>query len=75
MNGADDTWTMKDADKFMAEMRQDPADWQFVVLGHAVHCFTETGENEPGCKYDAKAAARSYRLMHQWLKAAFAGTS
>jgi dienelactone hydrolase len=74
MNGADDTWTMKDADKFMAEMRQDPADWQFVVLGHAVHCFTEVGENEPGCKYDPKAAARSYRLMHQWLKAAFAGT-
>jgi dienelactone hydrolase len=74
MNGADDSWTMKDADKFLDEMRQSPADWQFVVLGHAVHCFTEVGENEPGCKYDAKAAARSYRLMHEWLKAAFAGT-
>jgi dienelactone hydrolase len=73
MNGADDRWTMKDADKFMDEMRQDPADWQFVVLGHAVHCFTETGENEPGCRYDAKAATRSYRMMHQWLKSAFAG--
>jgi dienelactone hydrolase len=73
MNGADDSWTMKDADAFMAEMREDPADWQFVVLGHAVHCFTEVGENEPGCKYDAKAAARSYRLMHQWLASAFAG--
>jgi dienelactone hydrolase len=74
MNGADDNWTMKDADAFMKEMRQDPADWQFLVLGHAVHCFTETGENEPGCKYDAEAAARSYRLMHQWLKSAFDGT-
>jgi dienelactone hydrolase len=73
MNGADDTWTMKDADKFMDEMRQSPADWQFVVLGHAVHCFTEVGENSPGCKYDAKAAARSYRLMHAWLQEAFAG--
>ncbi|TAL75272.1 MAG: dienelactone hydrolase family protein [Rhodanobacter sp.] len=73
MNGADDTWTMKDADAFMAEMRQSPADWQFVVLGHAVHCFTEVGENSPGCKYDAKAAARSYRLMHGWLAGAFAG--
>jgi dienelactone hydrolase len=73
MNGADDTWTMKDADKFMDEMRQSPADWQFVVLGHAVHCFTEVGENSPGCKYDAKAAARSYRLMHAWLDEAFAG--
>ncbi|SFK97897.1 dienelactone hydrolase family protein [Rhodanobacter glycinis] len=74
MNGADDTWTMPAADKFLDEMRQSPADWQFVVLGHAVHCFTEVGENEPGCKYDAKAAARSYRLMHQWLKSAFAGS-
>lgn len=73
MNGADDTWTMKDADAFMAEMRQSPADWQFVVLGHAVHCFTEVGENEPGCKYDAKAAARSDALMRSWLAEAFAG--
>lgn len=73
MNGADDTWTMKDADAFTAEMRQSPADWEFVVLGHAVHCFTEVGENEPGCKYDAKAAARSYALMHAWLGEAFAG--
>ena len=73
MNGADDTWTMKDADKFMDEMSQSPADWQFVVLGHAVHCFTEVGENSPGCKYDAKVAARSYGLMHAWLREAFAG--
>lgn len=74
MNGADDSWTMKDAGTFMDEMRQDPADWQFVVLGHAVHCFTEVGENAPGCKYDARIAARSYRLMRQWLRSAFAGT-
>ena len=74
MNGADDKGTMPDADKFMDEMRQSPADWQFVVLGHAVHCFTEVGENSPGCRYDAAAAARSYRLMHDWLDHAFAGT-
>jgi dienelactone hydrolase len=74
MNGADDKGTMPDADKFLDEMRGSPADWQFVVIGHAVHCFTEVGENSPGCKYDAKAAARSYRLMHDWLKSAFAGT-
>ena len=72
MNGADDTWTMKDADRFMDEMRQSPADWQFVVLGHAVHCYTEVGENSPGCRYNAKAAARSYRMMHVWLDEAFA---
>ena len=37
MNGADDKGTMPDAGKFMDEMRMSPADWQFVVLGHAVH--------------------------------------
>ncbi|GLQ50686.1 dienelactone hydrolase family protein [Dyella flava] len=74
MNGADDKGTMPDADKFMDEMRGSPAEWQFVVIGHAVHCFTEVGENAPGCKYDAGAAARSYRLMHDWLGAAFSGT-
>lgn len=73
MNGADDKGTMPDAGKFMDEMRMSPADWQFVVLGHAVHCFTEVGENSPGCRYDAAAAARSYRLMHDWLDHAFAG--
>jgi dienelactone hydrolase len=72
MNGADDKGTMPDADKFLDEMRGSPADWQFVVIGHAVHCFTEVGENSPGCKYDANAAARSYRLMHDWLRTAFA---
>jgi dienelactone hydrolase len=74
MNGADDKGTMPDADKFMDEMRGSPADWQFVVIGHAVHCFTEVGENSPGCRYDERAATRSYRLMHDWLSAAFAGT-
>jgi dienelactone hydrolase len=74
MNGADDKGTMPDAGAFMDEMRGSPADWQFVVLGHAVHCFTEVGENSPGCRYDARAAARSYRLMHDWLHGAFAGT-
>jgi dienelactone hydrolase len=74
MNGADDKGTMPDAGKFMDEMRGDPAEWQFVVIGHAVHCFTEVDENSPGCKYDAGAAARSYRLMTDWLRAAFAGT-
>lgn len=74
MNGADDKGTMPDADKFMDEMRMSPADWQFVVIGHAVHCFTEVGEHSPGCRYDERAANRSYRLMHDWLDAAFAGT-
>ncbi len=73
INGADDKGTMPDAGKFMDEMRMSPASWEFVVIGHAVHCFTEIGENSPGCRYDAAAAARSYRLMHDWLDHAFAG--
>lgn len=72
MNGADDTGTMPDAPAFRAEMQQSPADWEFVVFGHAVHCFTEVGDNSPGCRYDAKIAARAYRLMHDWLGEAFA---
>lgn len=73
MNGADDKGTMPDAGKFMDEMRLSPADWEFVVIGHAVHCFTEVDEHSPGCRYDAPASARSYRLMHDWLDHAFAG--
>ncbi len=74
MNGADDQGTMPDAGKFLDEMRGSPSEWQFVVIDHAVHCFTELGEHSPGCRYDAGAAARSYRLMHDWLDHAFAGT-
>jgi len=75
MNGADDKLTMPDATAFMDEMRASKADWEFVVLGNAVHCFTETDQSSPGCAFDARAAARSYRLMHDWLGHAFAGTN
>ncbi|TAL87462.1 MAG: dienelactone hydrolase family protein [Rhodanobacter sp.] len=74
MNGADDTWTMPDAGKFMDEMRGSPTAWELVVLGHAEHCFTELEDNSPGCRYNAAASARSYRLMHDWLDHAFADT-
>lgn len=72
MNGADDKGTMPDADAFMDEMRASGADWQFVVLGNAVHCFTEVGDDSPGCRYDARAARRSYQMMRNWLDEAFA---
>ncbi len=73
INGADDTATMPDVPAFTAEMRQSPADWQFVEIGHAVHCFTETEATASGgnCRYDEKAAARSYRMMHDWLAETF----
>jgi dienelactone hydrolase len=73
-NGADDKGTMPDADKFMDEMRGSKADWQFVVLGNAVHCFTETDQHREGCAYDERAATRSYRMMSDWLHGAFGNT-
>lgn len=73
MNGADDKGTMPDADKFMDEMRMSPAEWQFVVFGHAVHCFAEpSAHSPPGCVYNAKAAKRAFALMRAWLDEAFA---
>ncbi len=72
LNGADDQGAWKDIDPFFAEMRASSADWQFVNLGGAVHCFTETEENSPGCKYDAKAAERGYRMMRAFFDESFA---
>jgi dienelactone hydrolase len=72
MNGADDKGTMPDADKFMDEMRMSPAEWQFVVFGHTVHCFAEPSANSPpGCVYNPKAAKRAFKLMRDWLDEAF----
>lgn len=73
INGADDTSTMPDVPRFTQEMRQNPADWQFVEIGHAVHCFTETEATATtgNCRYDEKAATRSYRMMHDWLAESF----
>lgn len=73
MNGADDKGTMPDAAAFEDEMHGASVPWQFVVFGNAVHCFTEVGDDRPGCRYDAKIAKRAYTLMHDWLDDAFAG--
>ncbi len=75
MNGADDAGTMADAVAFRTEMKASPAPWEFVVFGHAVHCFTEVGEDSPGCRYDAKIAKRAYALMRTWLAEAFPATA
>ena len=73
MNGADDKGTMPDADKFMDEMRMSQAPWQFVVFGHAVHCFAvPTAHAPPGCVYNPQVAKRAFKLMHDWLDEAFA---
>ncbi|GLS20456.1 DeoR family transcriptional regulator [Labrys miyagiensis] len=74
MNGADDVGTMPQAPAFLDEMKSSPADWRFAVIGHAVHCFTETEATAAtgNCRYDAKAAKESYAMMHAWLAETFA---
>jgi dienelactone hydrolase len=73
MNGADDRGTMPDAPEFLRNMRADPAPWQFVAFGGAVHCFSEPWANSPpGCVYDPPVAKRAFALMHRWLASAFA---
>ncbi|MEO5595986.1 MAG: dienelactone hydrolase family protein [Lysobacteraceae bacterium] len=72
LNGADDQGAWPDTDKLFAELRASGTDWQFVNIGNAVHCFTEVGDDSQGCKYDAKASKRAYRMMHDFFDEAFA---
>lgn len=73
INGADDIGTLPDVPSFKNEMRASPADWQFVEMGGAVHCFTETEATSPtgNCRYDAQASARAYVMMRAWLDGSF----
>ncbi|MEO7200045.1 MAG: dienelactone hydrolase family protein [Dokdonella sp.] len=73
LNGADDRGVAAQVAGFEDEMRATTVDWQFVNFGGAVHCFTEVGQDSPGCRYDAKVARRAYRMMRDWLGDAFAG--
>jgi dienelactone hydrolase len=73
LNGADDTGAWPDTDKFFAELRASGTDWQFVNIGGAVHCFTETEEHSPGnCMYNAAASKRAYRMMRDFFDESFA---
>lgn len=67
LNGADDRGAWKEIEPLFTELRASGADWQFVNLGGAVHCFTEVDANAPGCKYDARAAQRSFRMMREFF--------
>ena len=76
LNGADDTFVSKESIAgFQAEMTAANADWQFVNLGGAVHCFAEPtadGVAIPGCKYDERASDRAYAMMSDFLTERFA---
>lgn len=73
INGADDVGTLPDVPNFKNEMRTSPADWQFVEMGGAVHCFTETEATAPAgnCRYDERTATRAYAMMRAWLEDSF----
>ena len=73
MNGADDTTTSPQFGGFLTEMRGSPAPWQFLAIGHAVHCFTEKEATASSglCRYDAQADAWSSMIMRAWLDESF----
>jgi dienelactone hydrolase len=61
---------------FMKTLDDTGADYQFVEYGRAVHGFTNPGPRPvtvPGVAHDAKADARSWRLMQTHFAEAFAG--
>ena len=72
LNGAADGYVpAADLAAFQQEMVTAGADWQLVQLGGAVHCFTETDANSPGCLYDARTATRAYAMMEGLLGEVF----
>ena len=75
-HGADDPLIQKDAiDAFMAEMRRDQVDWQFLFLGNTVHSFTEPAADARGqpasFKHSKVAEARAWASMHALFNETF----
>lgn len=66
-HGSEDPLVSKESiDAFMAEMRRDRIDWQFIHLGNAVHSFTEPaadGRGSPQFAYNKNAEARGWAAM------------
>lgn len=71
LHGADDPYVpQKDIDALYKEMRDAKADWQFVAFGNSVHSFTNPAagnDNSKGAAYNAKADARSWEMMKDFL--------
>lgn len=71
--GADRYVSTAEIEGFWKEMDAAGADWQFVSFSGAVHCFAELDANSgPGCQYDARAATRAYRMLHDFFAERFA---
>lgn len=77
LNGADDESVPREqVAGFEQEMTRVGADWQLVDFGGARHCFSQESDagNPPdgNCRYDARAAARAFAMMHAFLRERFA---
>ncbi|GAB1406974.1 dienelactone hydrolase family protein [Thermomonas brevis] len=73
LNGADDTAVPEEHIlAFRREMKAAKADWQFVDLGNAVHCFTqEESKSPPNCVYDERASNRAFEMMEDFFDERF----
>ena len=73
LNGADDAAVPEEHIlAFRKEMKAANADWQFVDLGNAVHCFTqEESKSPPNCVYDGRASTRAFEMMEDFLDERF----
>lgn len=75
LHGFDDPMAKPDTMIAIAkEMTEAGADWQIHAYGHTVHAFTNPEANMPqaGLMYDAKADARSFEAMKDFLAEALA---
>jgi len=60
-------------DAFEAEMEAAGARWRLLVIGGAVHAFTDEGMNVPGVAvYDRTASRLAFDATHAFLDEAFA---
>lgn len=74
-HGADDTFiSPEEQSKFLQEMKDAKADFEFVQYAGAVHGFTNPNAdkyNIPGLKYNKKADERSWAHMQRVFNEAF----
>jgi dienelactone hydrolase len=75
MHGAADPAVPKaDRDIFEAEMEASGAKWQMTLFGHLLHSFSEEEANIPGiAKFDPGAARQCYKMIDDFIAAAFDG--
>ncbi|MGO1071457.1 dienelactone hydrolase family protein [Lysobacter sp. CA199] len=76
LNGAaDKSVPTEDIVAFEKEMNEAGADWQFVNYSGAVHCFSQVEDaNAPAgdnCRYDERAAKRSFAAMRAFFDERF----